>query len=238
MKEFQNKNHIRRQATETDMEQENPPSAGRHRKFLAGFLFLFVLVCLLGGIVSHYSRYSTDGKFALLTEESGMVSDNEVQIEYQRMLVRNRYPFELTMTAQLCSVDNNAETPRFSVLDKRSWNFTGTRSLYTGTYETRVNIVVSADGQFHVTDSSDKPEVLFNSLTTKVVKWEDFGVIDGELRTTLTQKVREDQLAGVSQIREDQKTYGKEIIWVCSLPGEHPDQVLAITLRLKANYGQ
>jgi hypothetical protein len=233
MKEFQNKNPLRQQTSETVMEQAKPLSAGRRREFLTGFLFLFVLVCLLGGIVSHYSRYSTDRKFVLRTEESGVVSDDDVQIAYQRLLVRNRYPFELTITAQFCRMDSNTASPRFSMFDKRSRSFTGTRSLFTGTFEARVNIVVSGDGRFCITDSSGQPEELLNSVTSTE---QNIEVIDAKLRAALAKKVCEGQLTGLSHFREDQKTYGKEITWICSLPGDPPDKVLVITLRPKANY--
>ena len=205
-------------------------------KFLRNFLFLFVLVMMLGGIVWHYSRFSTGRKFLLETIDAGIISDHQEEMEYVRLLVRNRYPFELSVTVRLCSMDGDTTAPRFSIIDKQHYSFTGTRSLYSGTYETRVSIVASGEGRFYVVDRSDKPGELFDLLTNSSQNREE---VDEELRTTLTGKVREGQLSGVSTIREDQMTInGKEIIKYCSLPGEHPDKILVITLTPRAKYGR
>jgi len=237
VKEFQNRNPLLRCGNEVVVEQKKPIASGGRRQFFRGCLFLFVLVILLGGIVWHFSRFSTGGQFLVKTEDSGMISDHQEEMEYLRLLFRNRYPFELSVTVQLCRMDGDTASPRFAVIDKRSWSFTGARSLYSGSFEARVNIVTSGDGRFHVTDRSGKPEDLLN-MPADLVSEQSLVEVDAKLRVALTGKVREGRLTGVGTIREDQMTYGEAITKYCSLPGGHPDKILVITLTPKANYGR
>ena len=224
---------------EVVLEQEKPFVSGHVRKSLGCWVFLFALVGLLGGIVQHYSCFSTGGKFLLHTEETGVISGKFGDIEYQRLLIRNRYPFELTMTVRLCQMDSDTASTRFYVLDQRSWSFMGTRSLYSGSFETRANIVTSGDGRFQITDRSAKPEELINvPISDAQTLEENLGLIDARLHASLVSDLRKGKLSGISNIKEDRLTYGKEIIWNCSLPGEHPDKVLVVTLRPRANYGR
>jgi len=218
------------------VEQDKSASSGFRRKFLCGFLFLFVLVCVLAVIVRHYSRFSTGGKFLIKTEDSGVISGSQEEIEYQRLLIRNRYPFELTVAVQLCRMEGDMASPRFSIINKQHCSFTGTRSLYSGSFETRVNIVTSDTGRFYVTDRSGKPEELLNLRKATERMFEE---VDAKLHASLANKVCEGQLAGVATIREDQMTKnGKEIIKFCSLPGDHPDKILVITLIPRINSKQ
>ena len=240
MKEFHNRNPLRRRPDETILEQDNPTFVGRRRSFLRvfrGFLFLFVLVCLLYGVVWHYSRFSTGGKFLLKTEDSGVLSDRQEEREYQRLLLRNRFPFDLTVTVQLCRKDGDPALPRFFVFDERQYRFTGTRSLYSGSYETRVSIVVSGDGRFHVTDRSGKPEDLLDmaALDAKPLE-QNGGAVDARLHAALVKAMLENKLSRIGNIREDQLTYGKAVTRYCSLPGGPPDTFLVLTLTPKANY--
>jgi len=231
MKEYQNRNPLRSQAEETAIAPEKSTCSGGRRKFIRDFLFLFVLVCLLGVVVWHYSRFSVGGKFHQKTEDSGVISGTQGEIEYQRLLVRNRYPFELTVTVHLLRMDMNDDTasPRVFILDKRQYSFTGTRSLYSGTFETRVTIVTSGDGRFHVTDRSGKPDELLNML--KNLKTDrSIEEVDAELRASLVNKMREGQLTGIGTIQEDQRAYSKAITKYCSLSCEHPDKILMITM--------
>jgi len=241
MKEFENRNPLRHQAEKAVLEQDMPASSDGRRHFLRDFLFLFILVCFLGGIVRHYSRFSTDGKFLLQTEDSGIISDisdHQEEIEFQRLLIRNRYPFELTVTIRLCHMEGDMASPRFSIIERQHCSFTGVRSLYSGSFETRITIVASGDGRFYVTDRSGKPEELLNMAADRTSE-QNIEEVDVKLRASLTNQVREGQLPGISTIREDQMTnHGKEIIKYCSLPGEHPDKILVITLTPKVNDGR
>jgi len=236
MKEFHNRNPLRRKAKNVVIELDKPTFSGNRRQLFRGFLLLFVLVCLLGVIVRHYSRFSTGGKFLVQTVDSGVISDHQEEMEYQRLLIRNRYPFELTVTVRLCRLEGDRDSPRFFHIDKHQCHFTGARSLYSGSCETRVNIVTSSDGRFYVTDRSGKPEELLNLQKNADCS---FDTVDAKLRASLTDKVRERQLVGVSAIREDQMTNnGKEITRFCSMPGEFSNKILVITLTPKANYGR
>ena len=234
MKEFQNLTLLRRRADEAKsdvamIERKTNPSAGHWRNILGGFLFLLIHITILGGIVYHYSQFSfTSGKFILITEESGIVSGDQGDIEYERLLVRNRFPFVLTMTVRLCRNEGNAESLRFFVLEKRYYSFTGVRSLYSGTYETHINTVASGDGRFHVTDRAGVPQELLNMATYDADKSEQNLWLD---ETQLPKNFLE-------ATSEDKLKYRGSYYWLLPLPGDYSDMFLLCTLTPQANYGR
>jgi hypothetical protein len=61
-------------------------------------------------------------------------------------------------------------------------------------------------------------------------------VLPSALADPLAKKLREGKLPGISEIRKDGKSYGRDILWNCSLPGDYADKVLVITLSPLANY--
>ncbi|MCL2117432.1 MAG: hypothetical protein FWH27_03285 [Planctomycetaceae bacterium] len=246
MKDFQNRNPLRRQVDangNADTIEQKKPSVGRGRKISCNILFLLLLVLLLGGIVSHYSRFSTYGEFVLLTEESDTVSTDEEVMEYQRLLVRNRFPFVLTIAVRLCRVEDGETSQRFSVLDTQYYSFVGTRSWYSGAFEARIHFVVSDTGRFTVTDRSGTPlEQLLTPFPNADAKdrdlWSETTVLPSLLANQLVKELRKGKLPGISEIKEDRKIRTKEPIWCCSLPDDHDGKVLVITMSPRANYGR
>lgn len=234
MKEFQNRNPLRQQADDmvsdqTVIERGANSSAGYRRNILGGFLFLLILVILLGGIVYHYSRFSfTSGEFVLLMEESGTVSGDQGNIQYERFLVRNRFPFVLTMTVRLCCIESDATSPRFFVLEKRYYSLAGTRSLYSGTYETPIGIVTSRDGRFHVTDRTGTPQELLDIAASEADESEkDLWLDEKQLPKNIHKTLRDAKLR-----------HGKSYYWSCSLPGDSPDKILLFEITPLADYGR
>ncbi len=252
MQVFQNKNPLRRQDGESEPVETNPVdpksknvkpwSVGR---FFRGLLLLAAILLLFGGVIYHYSIFSFSyGEFVLITEQNETVSAGNEEYDYQRLLVRNRFPFVLTMTARLCRIEGTEQPPRFSVLDTQYYSFNGIRSWYTGTFESRLNIVTSDAGRFVVTDRPGKPPELMSS-STKKNNTSDYVSVDEppteatlppQLAKSLAKAIREGQLTRVCDIREDRKPGGREVTWFCTLPGDHPDEVLVLTLTPRANY--
>ena len=215
------------------------PVSGRcNRKVFRSILFLLVLIILLGGIIWHYSRFPAHGKFVFLTEASNIISVDDGEIEYKRLLVRNRYPFVLTITARLCRVDGDPAFPRLTVLDTRYYSYTGGRSWYSGAFESHVTFVTSEDGRFTVTDRSGTPLELLNmptpnSDTTERNLW----IEKASLLKQLASDLRNGELPSLHETHEDSKeNYGEPKFY--SLPGGRTDRVLVITLMPKANTGR
>ena len=242
-----------------DSQNRNPPrckaddnvSVNKQRKpfsvcgwqITCNILFLLVQVMFLGGIVWHYSRFSSHGESVLLTEVVGTFSNDDEIIESQRLMVRNRFPFVLMVTVWLCRIEGDATTPHFTVLKSQYSSFTGVRSWYSGTFETRVNFVASDNGQFTVTDQPGTPQKLLKSSVSdddlpERDDWNDVTGLPPTLVDWLTKKLRKGPLPRISEIREDRKSSGKDIIWNCFLPGDSTDKVLVITMTPCVNYGR
>ncbi|MCL2624271.1 MAG: hypothetical protein FWD31_11460 [Planctomycetaceae bacterium] len=236
----QNTNPLRQTTnTDTTVELEKPRS-GRVRKVLYRILFLLALNILLGAIVWHYSLFSTQREFVLLTTESNLVSVDGGEIEYQRLLVRNRYPFVLSVTTRLCRVGGDEKSPIFTILDTRYFAFQGVRSWYSGTMETHLTFVASDQGQLTVTDQSGAPTERLKMPSSDVDAadpdaWSGSTRLPGPLDNLLAKTLREGSLPGISEIREDRKVNNRDILWYCSLPGDDDDKVLVITLRLRTH---
>lgn len=238
MQDFQNRNPLRRQTKEKPAAVQKKPLADQGRRIVPGVLFLLVLIMLLGVVVWHYSRFAKYLEFDFLTEESKTVSVDDSEIAFQRLLVRNRFPFVLTITARLCRVEGDEVFPHLTAIDTRYYSYVGTRSWYSGLFETHVTFVASGDGRFCVTDQSGTPLELLelpikDADTDEKILWID----DPSPLTRLVSDLREGKLSGLSEVHEyRQEDFGKPMF--ISLPGGSTDNVLMITLTPRANYGR
>jgi len=252
MKEFQNRNPLRRRPNEDRDENVRDESVrdesvrdeivivqgNNIRRIVSGILFLLVLIIVLGAIIRHYSRFSTHGAFVVLTEDSGFVDSVDAgEIEYKRLLVRNRYPFVLTITARLCRVEGDEDFPRLTALDTRYLSYAGVRSWYSGSFEKHITLVAAADdGRFTVTDSSGTPPELLNMpILNADTEERSFWFDKSNLAATLIRDLREGKLPGISEIPEyRRKDFDKPLFY--SVPGGRSDRVLVITFTPIANY--
>jgi hypothetical protein len=239
MKDFKNRNPLRRQAVDflvNDATVELEKTLlGRLRSVSGGIAFLIALVLVLSGVVWHFSSFSTFGSFLLQTEESNSFFVGEEKIEYQRLLVRSQFPFVLNATVRLCRVEGTNATPFFTVLDTQYSSFTGTRSWYSGTLETRLTIVASDDGRFTVTDRVGEPQELLHLASWKsdTSEGDELSELPGlppKLANKLARELRESTPPGISEIRKNDMVRSKTDI-ICSLPGKYNiDKVIVLTL--------
>ena len=210
---------------------------------------MLILLLVFGGIVYHYSQFGSGRQFVLASEEAGAISLSQCQGEYQNLSVRNRYPFVLVAATYLCRVEGDATSPRFLVLDSRSNAFEGKRSLYSGAFESHLTFAVSEEGFFVVTDQPGEPQELLEKSIAAIDSSNDIlphvdplslrAALPPNIASLLTQAMQKKSLSGVSQIAVNSPAHhGKMLNWFCTLPGDHSDMVLVISITPVANYEQ
>ena len=211
-------------------------------KTVFGVCFLLLIIVAFGGIIKHYSRFESGRNFVLLTQQADSFTSDKVELDYQRLLVRNRYPFVLMLTMRLCKVENDAQQMEYTVLAKSQYTFSGKHSWYSGTYQTAFTVTASNEGRFLMTGFPLSPEDLMNDLAV------DTDLSDGEvffpsknlskkIVPSLTKAIKEGNLSRLGEISEDREIRnGQDNSWFCALPGDNADKVLVITLTPLANY--
>ena len=211
-------------------------------KMVFGVCFLLLIIVTFARIIKHYSRFESGTNFVLQTEKADSLTFSKGKLDYQRLLVRNRYPFVLMLTVRLCKVNNNAQQPEYTVLEKSQDTFSGKHSWYSGTYQTTFTVAVSSEGRFFMTDFPLSPEYLMNDLAADAdLSDEDIFFppenLSKKITPLLTKAVKEGKLSRLSEISEDRKIRnGRDNHWFCALPGDNADKVLVITLTPLANY--
>ena len=211
-------------------------------KTVFGVCVLLLILVFFARVIKHYSQFESGRDFVLLTQQADSFTSDNAELDYQRLLVRNRYPFVLMLTVRLCKVNNNAQQPEYTVLEKSQYTFSGKHSLYSGTYQTAFTVAASNEGRFLVTDFPLSPEDLINDLSAdKDLSDEDVFFppenLSKKIIPLLTQAVKEGKLSRLSEISEDRKiSNGRDNHWFCALPGDNADKVLVITLTPLANY--
>ena len=211
-------------------------------KTVLGVCFLFLILVVFGGLIKHYSRFESGRDFVLLTQEADSLTLDEIDLDYQRLLVRNRYPFVLMLTVRLCKVGNDAQQPEYVVFEKSQETFSGKHSWYSGTYQTAFTVAASNEGRFFMTDFPLSPEDLKIELDTDMALFgeEDLlppGNLPQKIVPLLTKAIKEGNLSRLNEISEDRKIRsGRDNHWFCTLPGDNADKVLVITLTPLANY--
>ena len=223
--------------------EKTPKNTVRQKKkTVSGVCFLLLIIVVLGGIIKHYSKYESGASFVLLTEKADSLSSTEFEIDCQRLLVRNRYPFVLALTVRLCKVENDAQQPEYAVLTKSQYTFSGKRSWYSGTYQTAFTVAASNEGRFLMTDFPLSQENLMNDFFAdkNLPDEEKFFPSENlpkEAGASLIKAIKEGNLSRLSEISEDRKIRnGQDNHWFCALPGGNADKVLVITLTPLANY--
>lgn len=208
---------------------------------------MLLILLVFSAIVHHYSQFNSGRSFVLSTEEIDSVVVDGKQADYQRFLVRNRYPFVLTATARLCRIEGDGKSPQFSVLETRRETFVGKRSWYSGAYETRFTIAASNDGRFAMIDQTGTPREWFaatkpDSDMADTDALPSSPVLPTEIAKSLADAIRKEQLTEIREIDEGRKLRNKKSShWFFTLPGDdssgdNADEVLVITLIPVANY--
>jgi len=211
-------------------------------KTIFGVCFLLLILVVFIRIIKHYSQFESGRNFVLLNQQTDSFTSDGIEIDYQRLLVRNRYPFVLMLTVRLCKVESDAQQPKYTVLAKSQYTFSGKYSWYSGTYQAAFTMAASSEGRFYMTDFPFPPEDLTIELGIDT-GWSDEDVffppenLPQKIVPSLTKAVKEGKLFRLSEISEDRKIPNRrDSHWFCALPGDNADKVLVITLTPLANY--
>ena len=208
-----------------------------------GILFLLILIVIFGKIVYHFSQFESGSRFVLHVEETDTISTDGGEFEYQRLLVRNRYPFVLMLTTRLCRIENDGKQPKFFVIREQQETLTGQRSWYSGTYELTFSIAASNDGRFCVSSATLASEDLMDGPLPQNTDFSDDesfhlpGVLPEELVSSLTKAFKEEKFSRLNEVSDAPKIrHTKDKYLFFALPGDHADKVLVVTLLPLANY--